>query len=661
MMLSVLGVGLGLLLAGGLAAALAGSSPGRATRFGVAGTVVGCATALVPALRVLATGSAESLRLPWAVPGGAFHVELDPLSAVFLLPVLVVSPLAALYGGAYLRAHAGGRSLGSPWLFFNVLVVAMALVVVARNAVLFLVAWEVMALASFFLVTLDDDRESVREAGWIYLIATHLGTAFLLARFVILGSGSGSLDFDGFGRGAGWTPAGASGVFALALVGFGTKAGLVPFHVWLPEAHPAAPSHVSAVMSGVMVKMGIYGLVLTRLWLGPPEAAWGWLLVGIGAVSALVGVLLALAQTDLKRMLAYSTVENVGIVALGLGLGAVAERSGHTQAALLGYGGALVHVLNHAVFKSLLFLGAGSVLHATGTVEMSRLGGLARWMPRTGLVFVVGAAAVSAVPALNGFPGEFLILLGAYSVPGTGLALAVIAPLALASGLAAATFTRAFGIAFLGEARSPGATRAHEVGVAMQFAPGALAAGCVLLGLAFPTVYSTVATAFAGSLAAAGGTARQARIEAPGGLDRLQVALVAFVVLAALAAAARRRIVAARPAGASATWGCGFARPTPRMQYTASSFARPLLALFAAVVPTFRAVQASAGLFPPSAAFATATPDPFRHALYAPAFRAVSRSLAWLRWLQHGRVQLYVLYIAVVLVALLVWGMGWLR
>ena len=367
----------------------------------------------------------------------------------------------------------------------------MLLVVVARNGVLFLMSWELMSLASFFLVTLEDEKESVRRAGWIYLVAMHLGTAFLLAMFLLLGKNAGSLDFERLS-----TAAAPSGVFfLLAVIGFGTKAGFIPMHVWLPEAHPAAPSHVSAVMSGVMIKTGIYGLLRMLTLLGPPPAWWGWTLVAIGVVSGILGVLYALSQHDLKRLLAYHSVENIGIIAMGLGVGVLGISYENPTMAALGFTGGLLHVVNHAVFKSLLFLGAGSVLHATGTGELDRLGGLLKRMPVTGATFLIGAAAISGLPPLNGFVSEFLIYLGAVAGLGSQAHIApawplmsvlVVGGLALIGGLAAACFTKAFGIVFLGEPRSDEAAHAHEAGAAMRWPMVVLAGLCVLIGLAAP-------------------------------------------------------------------------------------------------------------------------------------------------------------------------------
>jgi len=601
------------------------------------------------------------------MPGGALSLALDPLSGLFLVPTLLLSGLAALYGVESPQPVAGRRSLGAAWCCTNLLVVSMAVALTARNGILFLLAWESMALASFFLVVFEHEQRAARRAGWTYLVAAHLGTAALLAAFVLLAAAVGSFEFEEFGRVAAVAPPLTGLVFLLAVVGFGTKAGFMPLHVWLPEAHPAAPSHVSALMSGVMIKTGIYGLVRLLILLGPPPAWWGWLLIGIGVSSGVLGVLFALAQHDLKRLLAYHSVENIGIIALGLGLGTLGLAAGMPALALLGFGGGLLHVLNHALFKGLLFLGAGAVLHGAGTREIDRLGGLLKRMPWTGGGFLIGAAAISGLPPLNGFVSEFLIYLGALrsaadisSAPGVVVsALLAVGALALIGGLATACFTKAFGIVFLGEPRSDHAAHAHEVGPAMRLPMLVLAAGCIALGLlpfaalraltpALLQVTRLPEAAAASALAGAG--------EALG-----MLALAAGVLLLALLALTllRRRLLAGRPVEETVTWDCGYARPTARMQYTASSFAQPLTTLFRAILGTRTRLLPPQGPFPSRAALATETPDVFRTALFHPAFAGIEQVLARLRVLQHGRIQLYVLYIVLTLIALMLWKLGW--
>jgi hydrogenase-4 component B len=653
--------GLGLLVLGAIAALLAARSPRLATLLGVGGTIAGCACALFPVTRVLLGGAPLSLALPWSVPFGAFALGLDGLSAFFLLPLLTLSALAALYGSEYLGAFHGRGVPARAWPCFALLVAGMALVVLARNGVLFLVAWEIMSLAAYFLVVLEDETPAVRSAGWIYLVATHLGTAFLIVMFVVLGQQAGSLDFARFAAAGPPAVPLAGLVFVLALIGFGTKAGFMPLHVWLPEAHPAAPSHVSAVMSGVMIKLGIYGLLRTLTFLGAPPAWWGWTLVAVGLTSGVIGVLFALAQNDLKRLLAYCSVENIGIIALGMGVGLLGVHSGSAPLAVLGFAGALLHVVNHALFKGLLFLGAGAVVHATGTRELDPLGGLLKRMPWTGALFIVGAAAICGLPPLNGFASEFLVFLGAYQgvlhpAPGVaGPALAVLAGLALIGGLAAACFAKVIGVVFLGEARSDRVAQAHDPGRAMLLPMVALAAGCATLGLVPAALVGRMAGALEPLTRLPAATIEPALAPALLPLTQVSVAAGVLLVLAGALVLWRYAQLARRPAGETVTWDCGYARPTPRMQYTASSFARPLTLLFGGFLRTRTTRVAPAGPFPQQAALATETPDVFRDALFRPVFRLASGTLAKLRWLQHGRVQLYVLYILLTLVVLLVW------
>ena len=659
--MALLLLALALLVGSGAAALLAPASGRWPTRLGAGGAVAACALGLLPAARVLLWGgTTEALRLGWQVPYGTFAVEIDAVSAFFLLPIFALSALAAVYGSEYLQAFGARKLLGASWFFFNALVASMVLVVIARNGVLFLVAWELMALSSFFLVTFENEKATVRAAGWLYLVATHLGTACLLALFILLGSASGSLDFDRFSAAS--APAGL--LLVLAIVGFGTKAGFMPFHVWLPEAHPAAPSHVSALMSGVMIKTGIYGLIRILTFLGPPPPWWGWLLCGIGLTSGILGVLLALAQRDLKRLLAYSSVENIGIVALGLGVGELGLSAGSPAVAVLGFAGALLHVLNHTVFKGLLFLAAGAVAHATGTRAIDHLGGLLKPMPWTGAAFLIGALAISGLPPLNGFVGEFLIYLAAFKGIAAGDAtaavplLCVIAGLALIGGLAVACFTGAFGIVFLGEPRSEHAAHAHEPGLAMRVPMLLLAAACVLIAALAPLVVRALAPVVAGATGLSAPTVGGVLVPATTPLMFVASTALGLLALIALVAALRRWLLADRHVAASPTWDCGYAQPSARMQYPGSSFAQPLTDLFAPFLQTRNDLAPPQGLFPPAASFASDTPDVVGARLYTPIFAAIGRGLAALRWLQHGQVHLYVLYIALTLLALFVWKLG---
>jgi formate hydrogenlyase subunit 3/multisubunit Na+/H+ antiporter MnhD subunit len=655
-------VGLCAILAGGVLAAVTHHRERLATGTALAGLLAGSAVAAVPAVGVVARGDSLLLRVPWSMPLGSFTVGLDPISAFFILPVLALSSLAGIYGAAYLKAWSRSKNLGVCWFFFNTLVASMVLVFIARDGLLFLIGWEVMALASYFLVVFEDEKEAVRRAGRIYVIATHLGTAGLLVLFLLLGRASGSLDFSALRIPAG--PGGAAGVaFLLAVIGFGTKAGFMPLHVWLPEAHPASPSHVSAVMSGVMIKTGIYGLVRTITFLGPIPPWWGWTLLGIGVSSGVLGVLFALAQHDLKRLLAYHSVENIGIIAIGLGIGLLGKSYGLPAMAYLGFAGAILHVLNHALFKGLLFLGAGAVGHAAHSLEIDRMGGLLRRMPWTGVLFLIGSAAICGLPPLNGFVSEFLIYLGALEGivtlgPGGAAAGAIaVVALALIGGLAAACFAKAFGILFLGEPRSDGAAVAREVSWTMRLPMIVLAAACVAIGLLGPIAAGAVRNA---ALAAAGLSQSDAvgSTLATTALRWVVLGAAALLLSVALLVLLRRRLLSGRRVATAPTWDCGYVAPTARMQYTASGFAQPLTSLFRFALRTERDHIAPHGLFPRESTLATHTPDPVYRRVYEPFFAGVGRLLSRQRWLQSGQMQLYVLYIALTLLLLLVWKLA---
>jgi hydrogenase-4 component B len=654
-MLGLVLLSVALLLASGIAAALVGRSDRAALSIGTVGGALSCALGAVAAFAALLGGDESSLKAAWSLPVGELHVALDPLSSFFLVCVFLVSGLSAVYGGGYLGASVGKRRLAPALFFFNLLVASMAVVTVARDGILFLVAWEIMSLTSFFLVTFESEREDVRRAGMTYLIASQLGVIFLFVLFALLGRGSGSYDFDILGAASGPAAGLANICFLLALVGFGTKAGFWPVHIWLPDAHPAAPSHVSALMSGVMIKMGIYGLLRTLAFLGTPPEWWGALLIAIGAVSGLAGVLHALAQHDLKRLLAYHSVENIGIIALGIGVGLLGQSQGNAAVAFLGFAGGLLHVLNHGLFKGLLFQGAGSVLHGTGTRDIDSLGGLYRRMPTTATTFLVGSIAICGLPPLNGFVSEWLIYIGAFRGGATFSAgweiwaLVVVPALALIGGLAAACFVKAFGIVFLGEPRTEAASRAHEAGNAMRVPMLVGAFLCLAIGLWPAGAVRIVAPAasFLGKMSGASPDAGSLSA-----ITRVGAVLLALVVLLGLV---RLALLRGRKVSRAATWGCGYAAGSPRMQYTAVSFAQPILALFAPVIHSRVDQQGPDGYFPAKAHYEEHLGDMAGERLLLPATRRVVRGLSRLHAIQQGRLQLYLVYIAVTLVVLLVW------
>jgi len=527
-----------------------------------------------------------------------------------------------------------------------------------------------MALASYFLVVFDHEREEVQEAGWTYLIASHLGAAFLLPLFLVLGQGVGSLEFADMAATPSLSPGAANLVFLLAVVGFGTKIGWMPLHVWVPDTYQQAPGHTPPVLSGVMSKMGVYGLVRVLTLLPDPPLWWGWLLIIVGALSGFLGILYAAAQHDLRRLLAYSSIENVGIIAIGLGTGLLGISSHHSPMAVIGFGGALLHVLNHSLFKSLLFFGAGVVSHATGTSDLNSLGGLIKRMPWVTVSFAVGCVAICGLPPFNGFASEFLIYLSAFyeevilrGVSGVS-ALAGIAALAMIGGAATACFTMALGIVFLGSPRTPAAAAAIAPGWRMQVPMYLLAIGCLGVGLTAPQIVgglSPMVQSITHYEPEAVSAILQSGGEQPSAADLVGYVVQAttgMLILLGLIVAFRWWLMRERTVTESVTWGCGYRRPTTTMQYTGSSFVQPMLDVFFQTLWTRKTVTAPTGLFPSNASFSSETPDLYKELLYAPVFRRTARLIARLRWLQHGRVHLYVLYLTITIVLLLVWQFG---
>ena len=649
-----------LLLVSGLMAAVSPRSD-VGHRVGQSGAILGSVLGLVPAIRVLAAGRSEGALVIWHMPGGTLHFQIDAVSAFFLLPVFGLSIVTALYGRSYLSTGNGGRDSAKSWFHLNLLTASMALVVAARDGLLFLLAWEIMALSPFFLVIFDDRKAASRHAAWTYLAATHLGTAFLLVMFVVLGALAGTSDFDGYGVVLQRHAPLPSVIFTLALIGFGSKAGIVPAHVWLPEAHPAAPSHASALMSGTMIKVGIYGIVRILIMLGTPEAWWGWALIAVGATSGVLGVLFALAQHDLKRLLAYHSVENIGIILLGIGVGVLGLARGIAPLAVIGFAAGLLHVLNHCIFKGLLFLGAGAVQHAAHTLDLEELGGLLKRMKWTGTAFLVGSAAIVGLPPLNGFISEFLLFTSGFVAvvhplaPIATAGLILIVAMGLVSGLATACFAKAFGIVFLGSPRSAEAAGAHEVPRPMVAAMAFLALLCALIGIAAPAVVSGLAGVVAAATQLSRDVVRNQLALASGSLASVVTVFAILIATGALAWRLRERRLTGAAMQRGPVWGCGYLFPSSRMQYTASSFAQPLVSQFHLFVRNHEALKSPEGYFPGAASYSSDSGDPFLQLLFAPTFRWFDRVVSRLKVIQHGHIHVYVLYVAVTLIALLIW------
>ncbi len=615
--------------------------------------LLGAVCGIAGAALAIARPSA-GIDLGWHVPGGRFAIRVDGISAPFLVQIFLISALGSVYGLGYWRQADHPRDGRKLRLFYGLLTAGMALTVCARNTMLFLVSWEIMALAAFPSLAAEDDRRAVREVGYVYMVATRLATLCLFGMFAVLFASTGRFDFAPSGP---IGPGSATAILILAIVGFGLKAGVMPMHVWLPGAHANAPSHVSALMSGVMIKMGIYGLVRVFSLFPHPPLWWGELVLLLGGVSGILGVAFAISQHDFKRLLAYHSVENIGIICMGLGVALLGRSLGNPVLVALGLGGALLHVWNHGLFKGLLFLSAGSVLHATHTREIDELGGLAKRMPWTALGFLVGAVAICGLPPLNGFISELLVYLGLFrsaALPQGTLWLtgALGAPaLALIGALALACFVKVHGAMFLGEPRSERTAGASESSRLLLVPMAVLAGLCFLVGL-LPWVIAPIldgaVQAWAPEMAG-----QSLRVLAPLSWVSLLGALLLLALL--LAAALFRRNLRKNPADLVGTWDCGYVAPGPTMQYSSSSFAQTLVGLFSFALRPKISKPDTRGLFPHPEAFTSHVADVVLDSILIPAAELGSRAVRWFKWVQRGSMQAYLLYILLTLLVLFFW------
>ncbi len=654
----------------GLTAGVAGASLPRLVRVRLTAALIvaACAVESASAVRVLMSGRAALWHSGQVLPLTGFTLALTPLGAVFVILVALVAVPSTLYWIGYASHGMNGRNAASG---FAVFITVLMLVPAAGSVATFMFLWEIMALSSLALVLVDQSRrEAARSAGAWYGVITHVGAAFILAAFLILAAHSGGQSFSALGAHAHHLAPGARAVvFLLALVGFGSKAGVVPFHVWLPKAHPEAPSPVSALMSGAMVALGVYGIVLVGDVLLGGGPVWWWLIVlTLGAVSALFGSLHAANSTDLKRLLAYSTTDNIGLALLALGASGLFAATGHGRLGALSLVAALVLLVNHAMFKGALFLLAGSVQVAAGTRDLDDLGGLLRRMPQTGALFLLAAASICALPPLNGFVGEWLLfqsLLHGVNLGSTAGDVAIpvaVAALALTAGLTVVAFVKAAGVGFLGRPRSLGADVAKEVPVSMRVGSGILVALCVAAGVApmllVPAVERAVRTALTGTSSAPLVRGVELQLVGVRGTLAPTVLAASMVAVVIAVAALRRALSRRRMVRVTEAWGCGRELVTARMQYTATSFAEPVQRVFDDVLRPVRDIDVShvaeSRYVIDSVTFHSQVDDRIESTLYLPVIRWVRRWGQFARRLQPGSVHRYLAYGLVALVITLV-------
>jgi hydrogenase-4 component B len=659
-----------------LAGALSGlatwkrAAAARVVAFGFA--VLGSLLLLVAACIALSLASSAIASLP-LVTIFPCTVRLDPLSAWFTLALSLLALAVSVYSIEYLRPMEGRRNLGALGFFYNALLLGLALVFTAANAFFFLSAWEVMAVAGFCLVTFEHEKSETRRAAVVYLIMSHAGTVMVLTAFLLLGALAGNVDFANFHLlASSLPPAELGAVFLLFFAGFGVKAGIVPLHIWLPDAHPVAPSNVSALMSGIVIKCGIYGMARVFFDFFGPTPLWtGTVVLAVGVVTALVGVLYALQEHDLKRLLAYHSIENIGIIVMGFGAALLFRTLGHPNLAAIAIVGALYHTLNHAIFKGLLFLAAGSVVQSVHTRNMEEMGGLIRRMPRTACFFLIGAIAISGLPPLNGFVSEWLTYQALLAGFGTTHSLTRLmfpiagSLLALTAALAAACFVKAFGIPFLALPRSQAAATAEEAAPAMQYAMALLAAACFVLGLGAPWIIpvfdpitlQAVGVPVSPSLVAHG-IALQAGTPQSGTVSPVGIALV-FLALAGTAGyLVNRRLRDARVATGPA-WDCGLPGLTSDNEYTATAFSKPLRLIFSAFYRPRREIRPEyevSPYYPSAIRFESGIEATFEKRLYDPLRDWIFGLSRRMRAIQAGSIHAYLAYIFVTLILLLLFG-----
>ncbi len=632
-------------------------------------TAIASLANLIASYNILSSRENVIVSLFDPTPFGQMTFRIDPLSAFFLLVISLIGIAVSIYSLGYVRSFLLKRHVGLFLFLYSSFLLLMSSVVTIANGVFFLVFWEGMSITTYFLITYEHELECSRSAGFLYVIMTHIGTFFLILMFLTLFSHCRSFDFESFRSTASSMPwSSKTVVFFCALIGFGIKAGVIPLHIWLPEAHPAAPSNISALMSGVMIKTGIYGMVRVFFdFLGTGLPWWGFVVLILALGSSVLGVLFALMEHDLKRLLAYHSIENIGIILMGIAVALIFHQAGNDGIAIIGLVAALFHTLNHATFKSLLFLSAGSVVHSTGTRNIEELGGLIKRLPYTALFFLIGAIAISALPPLNGFISEWLTFQAffrGFDVAELSVKTAMpisMALLALTSALAAACFVKAFGITFLGSGRSHHVQDAHESPWNMLAGMGMLSVACVVFGLAPSFVISLLQPVASfvlhpntnGALTAdvsnsinANPTVNQAPILV--GILLLAIAGLAVFGILVFRGNRKTRIVP--------TWACGLESLSPRMQYTATGFSKPIRMIFSSVFRPSREIDVSepmSSYFKPTIRVDLRTEAIFDRRVYKPLMNYILAMLRVFRKIQTGHIQSYLAYIFVTLIILL--------
>ena len=627
-------------------------------------TLIASATALFPACFVLHTGQNLGGFLDFSSLFGRINFVADPLTAVFTIVIAVMSFLGVLYANGYMKPYLNkGMNVSSHCFFLMLLIASMLGVITIQNGLFFLVAWELMSLSSFFLVIFEGEKKEVLTAGIKYLVYMHFSVIFIIAMFVLLTNSANSLDFADYAKVLQQNPQLANIAFLLGFIGFGIKAGFVPFHNWLPDAHPAAPTHVSGIMSGVMIKTGVYGILRVLSFIGAPSKLLSYIVLVVAVISALYGVLYAITQHDIKRLLAYHSIENIGIIGIGIGIGMLGLTYGNPIVATFGFAGGILHILNHSIFKELLFLAAGSVYLKTHTRNIEALGGLIKKMPYTALLFIIGSVAICGLPPFNGFVSEFLIYAGMlFGVPASGISLFVtliisLAGLAMVGTMAILCFTKASGIVFLGEPRSEKAEQvSSDVGAVMIIPMSILALFTFLIGM-FPQ-YIIKGILSPVSIFVTGNGEFQLFESVVEVMATLSFMFFIFLVLTLVILVIRMLIN--RKYEEHCTWGCGYDRANNHMQYTASSYAHLFVSTLKPLFKRVSHIKKPKDFFPKEAYYELEIEDIEEAYIVKPLLKWDEKILAKFERIQNGNIQQYILFglifLIIAVVCLVFWG-----
>ena len=621
---------------------------------------------VIPAFQVLLYGVNYEFVPNWSNVFGQVPFVIDPLSSFFIILISIVSFLGMIYANGYMKPYIGkNKKFASHCFFLPLLTASMLAVTVVQNALFFLIVWEIMSLSSFFLVIFEDEKKEVISAGIKYLIYMHISVIFIIALFALMSVKSGSYNFEDFKLIFIENPILKDLVFFLAFLGFGTKAGFVPMHNWLPDAHPAAPSHISAVMSAVMIKTGLYGLLRIILIIDKPTQLISYFMLCIAVVTALYGIIYAVNQRDIKKILAYSSVENIGIAGIGISVGLLGLFYNNSIVALLGFSGAVFHIMNHSIFKSLLFMGAGSVYLKTHTKNIELLGGLVKKMPKTAIFFLTACVAICAVPPFNGFIGEFLIyigLFGSLKLDTSGLFILIAlsaAGLALVGTLAMLCFTKIFSITFLGLPRSENSEHVEtDVEKSMLIPMGILSALTLIVGILSPLFFLPVASSISEMIKYENLPYDFYVVLAILVKVFICVCILLFVVFVVFAV----KKLLCRKTVEFNTWGCGYDKGNNHIQYTSSSFVSPFSSIMTPLFKKIFDVKKPKGLFPKEAHYNSTVEDVEEAYLINPIVKFDEKFLSKFERLQDGNIQHYILYglIFLILALIGVVFLGWL-